>query len=205
VSLLAECLAAHGGEAVFDRLARVEVRLRCGGLALATKMRADALADVTASVDLHDPRVAFAGFGTWRASDPRPARMPWRFPWRDEDVVHFGGYALWNYVAASFIWRACEARELPRRRLALTFPGNIPTHSRHQTVHLDSEARIARLDYTAEVFGPWARAQNMCLEYVRVAGILIPTRRRVTPRGISAGPTLVRITLDELNATEREG
>lgn len=194
--LIDACIEAHGGREAFERLGVVDLRVRCGGLALAMKLRPRALADVHAAVDLHRPMVAFAGLGTWRAEDRRPLRMPWRFPWTDADVVHFAGYALWNYLAAPFVWERCDVRELPKRRLALTFPDDFPTHSRRQIAHLDDQARIARLDYTAEVFGPWARAQNVCLEYESLNGVLFATRRRVTPLGLSRGPTLVWITLD---------
>lgn len=194
--LIDACTEAHGGREAFERLGVVDLRVRCGGLALAMKLRPRALADVDATVDLHRPMVAFAGLGTWRAEDRRPPRMPWRFPWTDADVVHFAGYALWNYLAAPFVWERCDVRELPRRRLSLTFPDDFPTHSRRQIAHLDDQARIARLDYTAEVFGPWARAPNVCLEYQSLNGVLFATRRRVTPLGLSSGPTLVSITLD---------
>jgi hypothetical protein len=200
MTLLDECIEAHGGQAAFEELPGVELRVRCAGLALAMKLRPRALADVRATVDLHEPCVHFAGLGTWRGTDPRPPRMPWRFPWRDADVTYFAGYALWNYLAAPFIWAACDVRELPRRRLALTFPPDVTTHSRKQVAYLDEQARIARLDYTAQVFGPWARAQNVCLRYADCGGVLFAVRRRVTPRGLARGPTLVAIALDELSA-----
>lgn len=205
MSLLDECIAAHGGMDAFARLHDLRLRVRCGGLALAMKLRPRALADLRVHVDLHEPSVDFHRLGTWRGEDPRPPSMPWRFPWTDEDVVHFAGYALWNYLAAPFAWTRCEVRELPGRRLALTFPDDLPTHSREQTAHLHDDGRIARLDYTAEVFGPWARAQNVCLAYERCAGMLIPVHRRVTPLGVAAGPTLVSIRLDELRACGSAG
>lgn len=199
MSLLEECIAAHGGSEAFERLDALRLRVRCGGLAMAMKLRARALSDVQARVDLRDPAVRFDGLGEWRAATPRPARMPWRFPWRDEDVTYFAGYALWNYLAAPFIWSRCETQELAGRRIAIEFPDTVPTHSRRQVAHLDMRGRVARLDYTADVFGPWARAQNVCLRYEGLAGVLFCVRRRVTPRGLAIGPTLVSIALDELS------
>lgn len=198
MSLLDDCIAAHGGDEAFAAVEAIDLRLRVGGLALAMKLRGRALADRRVTVALHEPAVTFDGLGIWHGIDPRPAGMPWRLPWTDADVLHFAGYALWNYLAAPFIWRRCAVRELPHRRLELTFPGDLPTHSPHQTAHLDDQARIARLDYTALVFGPWARAQNACLRYQCCGGLLIPTRRRVTPRPLHRTPTLVSVALDEL-------
>lgn len=200
MSLLAECLAAHGGADAFARLDRVRLRLRCSGLALRMKLRSRALVDVHAVVDLRNPAVVFDGLGRWDAADVRPPRMPWRFPWTDRDVAFFAGYALWNYVAAPFLWTRCETRELPGRRLALTFPYDVPTHCRHQVAHLDATGLVRRLDYTAEVFGPWARAANECLEYASCGRIVVPSRRRVTPRGLR-GPTLIALALDELEVS----
>jgi hypothetical protein len=57
-------------------------------------------------------------------------------------------------------------------------------------------AVLQRPDYTAEVFlGPLARAQRRCYEHTWIDGLLIPTRHRVTPRGLPA-PTLVSIGID---------
>lgn len=201
MSPLDECIAAHGGRDAFDSAQQISLRLRIGGLALATRLRGRTLADRRVTVALHEPAVTFEGIGTWHGAEPRPSGMPRRFRWTDADLLHFAGYALWNYLAAPFIWQRCTTRELPGRRLELTFPGDLPTHSSRQIAHLDDQARIARLDYTADVFGPWARAQNACLHYERCAGILIATRRRVTPRPLERAPTLVSIAMDELAAT----
>lgn len=203
MSLLDDCIAAHGGDEAFAATGTIALRLRVGGLALAMKLRGRALADRRVTVALHEPAVTFDGLGAWHGADPRPARMPWRLRWTDEDVLHFAGYALWNYLAAPFVWRRCAVRELPRRRLELAFPDDLPTHSPRQLVHLDEQARIARLDYTALVFGPWARAQNACLRHERCGGLLIPTRRRVTPRPLHRTPTLVSIALGDLSSAPR--
>ena len=78
-----------------------------------------------------------------------------------------------------------------------TFPPELPTHCRHQIFHLADDGRIARLDYTAEVFGPWARAANHCLTHEWVDGLLFATRRRVVPRRLP-GPPLVTIAISDL-------
>jgi hypothetical protein len=120
--------------------------------------------------------------------------------WTDQDVVHFAGYALWNYTTTPFLltWPDVSVEELSGRRLAATFPPGLPTHSSKTTFHLNDEGLIARLDYTAEVIGPWAKAVHRCHEYDTVDGLVFATRRRVTPRGLP-GPTLVSIKVDEID------
>lgn len=200
MGLLDECIRAHGGMEAFRGLRGVEMRLRTGGLALPMKLRPRVTRDVRVRVDLHEPSVEFAGVGVWRGSDPRPSGMPTRPRWSDADVVHFAGYALWNYLAAPFLWARCEVVEIEDRRLRILFPPSIPTHCREQVAHVDAAGLVRRLDYTAEVFGPWARAQNVCLAYERVGGVTFAVRRRVTPRGLERRPVLVAIEMSELRA-----
>ena len=84
----------------------------------------------------------------------------------------------------------------------MRFPDGIATHSRDQTFYFDANGVLRRLDYTAEVFGSWAKAAHYCLAYETVSGLLIPVRRRVVPRRRSgrawAGPTLVWIRLTDI-------
>jgi hypothetical protein len=106
-------------------------------------------------------------------------------------------------MAAPFMFAAEDftVRELPRRRLRVDFPARIPTHSRRQIFHFDHEAVLQRLDYTAEVMlGSLGRAKHRCYDHTWIDGLLIPTRRRVTPRGLPA-PTLVAIDIDQLRAS----
>ena len=221
MSLLAEAIAAHGGAERFDAIDELAVSLRCGGMALATRGQPRALARLEARVRTREPHVRFLdwprsgetgtfdgwearidGGGTPRARSGRRRRMRWD----SLDVLHFAGYALWNYTTAPFLLArpGFETRELPGRRLEALFPPDLPTHSRRQVFHLDASGRIARLDYTAEVFGPWARAAHRCLEYETHAGLVVPVRRRVVPRGprdvALPGPTLVSIAIDRVTA-----
>lgn len=205
MSLLDECLAAHGGRDAFERLGALDLRLACSGIALASKLRPRAVRGIDARVDLHAGVVELRGLGGWSRGDARPPAMPWRVRWDDRELSHFIGYALWNYVAAPFMWeRECEVRELPNGRLALSFRDAAMTHSRDQVVHLDDRGRIARLDYTADVFGRWARAENRCLAYESWDGVVIPVRRRVTPRRLGH-PTLIAIDIERQPAASSAG
>ncbi|MGH2723517.1 MAG: hypothetical protein ACRDI0_04485 [Actinomycetota bacterium] len=150
-------------------------------------------------VDRPDPRAAFRGI----------RHTLW---WDHLDVLYFAGYALWNYLNAPFLLLrpGIEARELePRddhgevlRRLEVGFPPDVPTHSRRQVFHFDGSGLLRRLDYTAEVFGGWARAAHHCDGHRDAGGLVVATRRRVVPGGRRGSalpfPTLVWIRLDEV-------
>jgi len=203
VSLLERAISAHGGMDRWTQVTSIEVALRCGGVAMPLKGQPRILRELKATVDARRPHVQLHGIGTFDASQARPRGMARRFRWTDEDVVHFAGYALWGYLAAPFMFAAdgFKVRELPRQRLRVDFPPTIPTHSRRQIFYFDRDAVLQRLDYTAEVMlGPFARAKHRCHDHTWIDGLLIPTRRRVTPRGLPA-PTLVSIDIDELHAT----
>lgn len=145
-----------------------------------------------------DPRAAFGG-----------RRNLW---WDRLDLLYFAGYALWGYMTQPFLFAGpgFAVRELdpwdergePRRRLHVTFPDSVPAHSREQLFHFDEQLRIRRNDYTAEVFGGWAKGAHYSDDHREFGGLLYPTRRRVYPRARSgrslALPVLVRIDLDSV-------
>jgi len=97
------------------------------------------------------------------------------FKWDDLDFIYFAGYATWNYLTAPFLLGrkgvVVESLEPLRgelaslTRLQVTFPEDIPTHSRRQIFYFDEERLLRRLDYTAEVVGGWAHAAHWCGEY----------------------------------------
>ncbi len=153
-----------------------------------------------------------------RRTDPRShfglRRQLW---WDHLDLLHFAGYAMWAYACAPFLFteEGFEAREMKPwdeegerwRRLAVTFPPQLPAHSREQIFYFDAAGRLRRNDYTAEVFGSWAKAAHYCHDHREFGGIVFPTRRRVYPRGRSGrprpGPLLVRIDIDSVELVER--
>jgi hypothetical protein len=131
--------------------------------------------------------------------------------WDALDVLYFAGTALWTYLSLPFVLGdpGYGVRMLPThmeggerwQRLAVRFPGQVHTHSSEQVIHLGPDGLIRRLDYTAEVFGRWAKAANYCLGYTRIDGVVVASSRRVYPRradGRSRGaPLLVWIELAE--------
>ena len=146
--------------------------------------------------------------------NPRTAFRDFRhYLWWDHlDLLYFRGYALWNYLTAPFLLLrpGVEYREVPPwdekgerwRRLAVTFPPDLPTHSREQVFYFDAAGLLRRLDYTAEPFGSYAKSANYAWQHQTFSGLVVPTRRKVLLRKSSGRPrpwpTLVWIKLDQV-------
>jgi hypothetical protein len=146
-----------------------------------------------------------------RRASPRSAfRGLRRELWWDElDFLFFAGYATWNYLTMPFLFLQPGFRfeVLPGAdgeavHLAVTFPEDVPTHSRRQVFHFAPSGEMLRFDYTAEVVGNWAHAAHLCSEYREFSGLRMPTRRRVRPlfglRNPLPFPTIVAIDVHEL-------
>jgi hypothetical protein len=145
-----------------------------------------------------EPRAAFGAFRR-------------RILWDDLDALYFAGYALWNYLTTPLLLLHAGVRTMEIepweegrqrwRRLRVLFPPEVPTHSAEQTFYFDEAGLLRRLDYTAEVFGSWARAAHYCREHRSFDGLVLPTRRRVLPRKRNGRPrpfpTLVWIEIGE--------
>jgi len=149
-----------------------------------------------------------------RRENPRAAFRGIRrlFSWDDLDFIYFAGYATWNYLTAPFLLalkgffiETLEPRQGPLgqlTRLRVTFPPDIPTHSREQIFYFDDQRLLRRLDYTAEVVGGWAHAAHICEEYRTFDRLKAPTRRHVLPLPFGhnplPGPALVAIEVHTL-------
>jgi hypothetical protein len=127
----------------------------------------------------------------------RGRRLLW---WDTLDRAYFSAYALWNYLTFPALLLRDDIRwtELPGSRLEGQFPSSLPTHSPCQVFHIDpTNGRLLRHDYTAEVFGQWARAANVVLAHAVTAdGIPYPSHRRVTPRGPGDRPLPAPVLVD---------
>jgi hypothetical protein len=172
-------------QAVFDR-GDVRIGTRDGEMVMARR----------------DARTAFAGLDGIRRN----------LRWDALDAAYFAGYAWWNYLSMPMLltrkgvttaegdgWT--EAGE-QWRRLEVSFPPDIHTHSRRQTLYVDAVGRIRRHDYVAEPIGRWARAAHYSDDHRRFAGLVFPTRRRVRPRGPGGRslryPILVALDIDQI-------
>jgi hypothetical protein len=156
-----------------------------------------------------------------RRENPRKAFHGMRHPfkWDDPDFIYFAGYATWNYLTTPFLLndRRLKLEALPSlagahdhlTRVQVTFPDDIPTHSRNQIFYFDDQRMLRRLDYTAEVVGGWAHAAHFCEKYRSFAKLKVPTHRRVLPLmfGMNKpmpGPTLVEIDVHDLKPVFRD-
>jgi len=112
--------------------------------------------------------------------------------WDRLDILYFATYAIWTYVSTPFVFtrEGYRVRELDPwveagehwRRLAVTFPEHVQTHSPEQVFYVDDHGLIRRHDYTAEPIGGWAKAAHYCLDHRTFDGLVVPTRREVFPR-----------------------
>jgi hypothetical protein len=147
--------------------------------------------------------------------DPRPAfksvrRNIW---WDDLDLLYFAAYALWGYLNAPFIFRrpGFELDEVEPwrengeswRGLRVRFPADVPAHSREQLYYFDDHGLVRRNDYTAEVFGSWARAAHYCWDHERFDGLVVPRHRRAMVRRRNGKPirrpAVVTIAFDRVS------
>ena len=118
-------------------------------------------------------------------------------PWDDLHLAYFSGYAMWNYLNTPFMFAlpgfATEEIEpwiengATWRRLKVTFPDSIATHSPEQVFYIGGDGLIARLDYVTNVIGGIPTA-HYTSEYRDFDGIKVPTRRRAYRRNADGTP-----------------
>jgi hypothetical protein len=109
-------------------------------------------------------------------------------PWDDIHVAYFSGEALWTYLNTPFLYtqKGFATEELSPiqvegetwRRLKVTFPDNVKSHSREQISCFGPDGLLRRHDYTVDILGG-ATGLNYASEYHDVDGIIVPTKRRV--------------------------
>jgi hypothetical protein len=141
-----------------------------------------------------NPRTAFAGHTR-------------ETPWDDLDQLYFSGYAMWTYLTLPFCltWAGFEVGEIEPwqeenetwRRLAVTFPAYLVSHSAQQTCYFGADGLLRRLDYEVEVAGNFP-AVHYVSDYQNISGLLMSTKRRVFPRQPDNLParTVVTIAID---------
>ena len=236
-SLIHDVLRAHGGVERWKRVARIDCTLRCGGLAFELRGKSTGLLRRRVSVYPHRRLTVFHDLpgpgqhARWEGDSvcldrgpSRPALLreearahffepSARRRWDDLDLTYFAGYAAWNYLSFPFLLaepgvRVTSHRLLGQDWLPADFPAALTTHSSRQHFRIDSDGTLLRHDYTAEVFGAWAHAANLCLDSRWISGLRLYTRRRVVPSlGRLArlpGPVLVWLELDDLSVLDRD-
>jgi hypothetical protein len=147
---------------------------------------------------LDQPRASFAG----HAPDT---------PWSTLQLAYFVGTAMWTYLTQPFTFtlpgfRTSELEPWDEsgqhwRRLRVTWPSNLATHSTEQTLYFNDDGLLARHDYEVEISGNTSAAHYVS-DYDEVAGIKLPTKHRIFPRNPDgqslAEPLIVSIDLSEI-------
>jgi hypothetical protein len=132
-------------------------------------------------------------------------------PWDTLQLAYFAGYAMWTYLNTPFLFAlpGVTTEELQPwqengeawRRLKVTFPARIATHSAEQTFYFDQRGLLKRHDYDVDVSGGTSAAHYVS-EPENVSGIIVPTKHTVfgrQPDGTAApAPLVVSIDISEI-------
>ncbi|MCV7427874.1 hypothetical protein [Mycobacterium montefiorense] len=111
--------------------------------------------------------------------------------WDHLHCLYFASYAMWTYLNLPFVAARpdVDAQEIDPwveesgekwRRLRLTFPPQIATHTSVQDLYIDSNGLIARHDYSVDVI-PAPLAAHYLFDYADYDGIQFPSLRKVVP------------------------
>jgi hypothetical protein len=125
-------------------------------------------------------------------------------PWDDLHLAYFTGEALWTYLNIPFLYTTAgfSTEEIDPidvdgetwRRLKVTFPEYIKTHTREQISCFGPDGLLRRHDFTIDVLGG-APGLLYATDYRDVDGIIIPTTRRAW-QGDDHVPELLMIAID---------
>jgi hypothetical protein len=131
--------------------------------------------DGTVITERNDPEASFAG-------------QQRETPWDEFHVIYFVGEALWTYLNTPFLYTQdgfatkeitpIEVEGEVWRRLQVTFPDYIKSHTRTQISCFGPDGLLRRHDYTVDILGG-ATGLNYASEYRDVDGIIFPTKRRI--------------------------
>ncbi len=109
-------------------------------------------------------------------------------PWDDLQVAYFQGEALWTYLTTPFLYtyEGFTTKEISPiqvdnetwRRLHVTFPESVKSHTREQISCFGPDGLLRRHDYTVDILGG-ATGLNYASQYRNVNGIVFPTKRRI--------------------------
>lgn len=108
-------------------------------------------------------------------------------PWDDIHLAYFTGEAQWTYLNIPFLctWPGSATEEIAPievggeawRRLKVTFPDHIKSHTREQIACFGPDGLLRRHDFTFDVLGG-APGQLYATDYRNVDGFIFPTTRR---------------------------
>ncbi len=146
-------------------------------------------------------------------ANPRESFTGHKFdtPWDSLHLAYFAGYAMWTYMTTPFLFAlsGVETEELESwqengetlRRLKVTFPESLATHSAVQTFYFDRQGRLKRHDYEVDIAGGTPAAHYVS-GLTDVSGILVPTRHMIYPRqpdgNAAPAPLVVSIDISDI-------
>jgi hypothetical protein len=148
--------------------------------------------------ELKDPRASFKGHKL-------------ETPWSDVQLAYFAGYAMWTYMNTTFafVLPGFEVEEIGEwqeagetwRRLKVTFPDNIATHSKQQVFYYDGEGWLRRHDYDVEIAANSGAAHYLD-DFQEFDGLVVPVKQRIyvsQPDNTALKPEPVLVKLDLSN------
>lgn len=125
-------------------------------------------------------------------------------PWDAQQLLYFSGYAIWTYLTIPFLFarpgfRSEEVEPWNEdgetwRRLKVTFPADVHSHSAEQVFYFDASGILRRHDYSVDIMGGTSSA-HYAEEPKEFGGIVFPTRRRVYTRGADNHPIRDRVAV----------
>jgi hypothetical protein len=143
--------------------------------------------------------------------DELPATAEFETPWDDLHLAYFTGAALWTYLNTPYLYTGAgfTTEEIASidvdgetwRRLKVTFPKDIKTHSPEQIFCFDPDGLLRRHDFTIDILGG-AAGLLYATDYRDVDGIIIPTTRRAW-QDDNHVPELLMIAIDMGEVTIR--
>jgi hypothetical protein len=108
-------------------------------------------------------------------------------PWDEIHLAYFSAEALWTYLNIPFLytWPGFTTEEIAPievdgetwRRLKVTFPGDIKSHTRQQISCFGPDGLLRRHDFTIDILGG-ATGMLYATDNRNVDGTIIPTTRR---------------------------
>jgi hypothetical protein len=130
--------------------------------------------------------------------------------WDAQHLAYFTGYAMWTYLTTPFLFELSgfNTEEIAPweeegeiwRRLKVTFPAWIHSHSREQIFYFNAAGILCRHDYSVDIMGGTASA-NYASEPKSFGGLIVPTKRRVYSIAADNRPVRdrVAVSIDILN------
>jgi hypothetical protein len=109
-------------------------------------------------------------------------------PWDKFHAAFFASEALWTYLTLPFLYTypGFESEEIEPwdengerwRRLRVTFPDHIVSHTKTQITHFGPDGLMRRHDYTVDILGG-ATGANYTTNYRDCQGLMMPMTRRI--------------------------